>query len=368
MNQIIMKIPAKQPVSYPINVGLDLLSHPEEWLPHECHAKRLVIITDDNIHPIYGKKLSHTLNQYNPLLLSFSPGEKSKNYQTKQLLEEQMIQHHCNRDTLILSLGGGVVGDLAGYIASTYMRGIPYIQIPTTLLAMVDSSVGGKTGINTNQGKNLIGTFWQPSGVVADLNCLTTLSQIHIINGLIEAIKVFMTNDVDYFNYVITNIDPILHKDMSILKNIIERAIKIKIDVVSQDERENNKRVILNFGHTIGHALEKITDYTMLHGYAVALGILVETKISQLLGYLSSEEYYIIHSLFLRFNISGAQLKNINCNDIIQATKSDKKIKSNNVRYVLLKKLGQVCTDNNDYAHPVADELVKDALIDVSEV
>lgn len=368
MNQIMMQIPARQSVSYSIHVGLDLLSHPEKWLPHDSHTKRLVIITDDNVNKIYGEKLSHTLSRYKPLLLSFLPGEKSKNYQTKQLLEEQMIQHHCNRDTLILSLGGGVVGDLAGFIASTYMRGIPYIQIPTTLLAMVDSSVGGKTGINTNQGKNLIGTFWQPRCVVADLNCLMTLSSVHIINGLIEAIKVFMTNDADHLNYVINNVNDILRKDISILKTIIEKAIKIKVDVVTQDERESNQRMILNFGHTIGHALEKITDYTMLHGYAVALGILVEAKISQLLGFLSNEEYHVIQLLFLKLNISGSQLKDMNYDDIIQATKSDKKTKSNNVRYVLLKTLGQVCNDNNIYAHPVSERIVKNALLDVSEV
>ena len=368
MNQIMMKIPAREPVSYSINIGFDLLSRPEEWLPQDSHTKKLVIITDDNINPIYGKKLAHTLNNYKPLLLSFLPGEKSKNYQTKQLLEEQMMEHHCNRDTLILSLGGGVVGDLAGFIASTYMRGIPYIQIPTTLLAMVDSSVGGKTGINSDQGKNLIGAFWQPSCVVADLHCLMTLSPVHIINGLIEAIKVFMTNDLDHLNYVINHVNDIQHKDISILKKIVEEAIKIKVDVVSQDERESGQRMVLNFGHTIGHALEKVTDYKMLHGYAVALGILVEAKISQLSGFLSSEEYHIIRSLFLKLNILGSQLKNMNFNDIILATKSDKKTKSGNVRYILLKKLGEVYKDNTVFAHPVSDEMVNNALLDVSEV
>lgn len=368
MNQIIMKIPERQSASYSIHVGFDFLLNLEEWLPNDSHTKKIVIITDDNVNKIYGEKLSSKLSQYKPLLLSFLPGEKSKNYQTKQLLEEQMIQHYCNRDTLILSLGGGVVGDLSGFIASTYMRGIPYIQIPTTLLAMVDSSVGGKTGINTSQGKNLIGAFWQPNCVVIDLNCLMTLPPVHLINGLIEAIKVFITNDIDHLNYVINNISDIQNKDISILKNIVNQAIKIKVNVVSQDERENGQRMILNFGHTIGHALEKITDYTMLHGYAVALGILVEAKISQLLGFLSSEEYGITQSLFLKLNISGSQLKTMNFDAIIQATKSDKKTQSNNVRYILLKKLGQVCQDNNIYAHPVFDEIVKDALLDVSEV
>lgn len=367
MKQIIMKIPAQQPDSYSITIGSDLLAYPETWLPNGFEGKKIVIVTDDNVSKIYGSKLENALKNYKPLLLTFLPGEKSKNYQTKQLLEEQMIQYRCDRETIILSLGGGVVGDLAGFIASTYMRGISYIQLPTTLLAMVDSSVGGKTGINTNQGKNLIGTFWQPSGVIADLNCLLTLSQTQIINGLIEAIKMFMTNDVNMFHYVSDNIDNIFNKDISTLKNIVESAIKIKVEIVSQDEKELHKRAILNFGHTIGHALEKITHYTLLHGYAVALGILVEAKISQLSGFLSNEEYQIIQSLFLKLNISAHQLKELNDDEIIQATKSDKKMKSNNVRYILLKKLGQVYNDNNSFAYPVSDEIVKKAINAVVE-
>lgn len=367
MNQIIMQIPSKKSIVYPIMVDSDLLINPDKWLPNDVYNKRLVIITDNNVNKIYGEKLSNTLHQYKPLLLSFSPGESEKNYQTKNLLEEKMLQQYCNRETLILAMGGGVVGDMAGFIASTYMRGISYIQIPTTLLAMVDSSVGGKTGINTPLGKNLIGAFWQPICVVADLICLKTLSQTHIINGLIEALKMFLTNDANYFIYAKKNLNDILNKDIATLKKIIEQAIKIKVNIVNQDEKEMNKRMILNFGHTIGHALEKITNYTMLHGYAVALGILVETKISQLLGFISDEEYHIIKSLFFQLNISGEPLKNMDNDKIIEATQSDKKMKSNNVRYVLLKKLGEVYNDDNFFAHPVENEIVKKALLDVSK-
>ncbi len=368
MNQISMKIPAQQAFSYPIHVGSNLLLQPEKWLPADGRGKQWVIITDDTVNKIYGENLSGILKESNPLILSFLPGEKSKNQQTKQYLEEQMIQHHCNRETVIVALGGGVVGDMAGFIAATYMRGISYIQIPTTLLAMVDSSVGGKTGINTPQGKNLIGAFWQPFCVVADMNCLTTLPQIHIINGLIEVIKMFLTNSDTYFHYVSNHIDNILNKDIKILENIVEKAIKIKVNIVSSDEKENNQRMILNFGHTIGHALEKITQYTLLHGYAVALGMLVEAKIAQLLGFLSYEDYNAIRLLLLKLNISGNQLKEIHSDAIIQATKTDKKIKDNKVRYVLLKKIGQVYHENNTFAHPVSDEIVAKSLLEVSEV
>ncbi len=365
MNEIVMQILAKQPASYSIKIGSGFLLNPAEWLSLDYQGKQLVIITDDNVNKIYGEKLANALANYKPLLLSFLPGEKSKNYLTKQSLEDQMFEHHCNRDTIILSLGGGVVGDIAGFVASTYMRGISYIQIPTTLLAMIDSSVGGKTAINTNQGKNLIGAFWQPSYVVADLNCLMTLPKVQVINGLIEAIKIFMTNDAYYFNYVNNNIENIINKDILVIKNIVEQAIKLKVSVVSQDERENKHRVVLNFGHTIGHAIEKMTDYTILHGYAVALGILVEAKISQLLGFLSLEYYQIIQSLFFRLNITLSELKKLNCDEIILATKSDKKMKLNSVRYVLLNEIGNIHYDDNIYVHPVSDEIVKKAICEV---
>ena len=368
MNPIIMHISAQQDVSYPITIEADLLLNPDKWLAYHWQNQRLVIISDNQVSKIYGEKLSTLLRPANPLLLSFTPGEKTKNHALKQYLEEKMLQQHCDRDTIILALGGGVVGDMAGFIASTYMRGISYIQIPTTLLAMVDSSVGGKTGINTDQGKNLIGTFWQPRHVVIDTQCLKTLPQNHIINGLSEAIKVFISNDRDSFNYVIHHLNAILAKDINVLKNIVERAIKIKVAIVSQDEKEINQRMILNFGHTIGHALEKLSNYTLLHGYAVALGILVEAKISQLLGLLADDEYQLIKSLFLKLNISGCSLKKINSDKLIKATQYDKKIKGNTVRYVLLKKIGQVYNDATHFVHPVLNEVVKQALSDASEV
>ncbi len=359
---IMMQIPIREAFSYPIIVASNLLTNPEKWLPTNWKTMRVVIITDDNVNKIYGKHLSAMLDQAKPLLLSFTPGEKSKNSQIKLHLEQRMIQAQCDRQTLILALGGGVVGDIAGFIAATYMRGISYIQIPTTLLAMVDSSVGGKTGINVPQGKNLIGAFWQPTCVVADMECLSTLPQVHLINGLIEAIKMFATHDAEFFNYVNTNITAILNRDMLTLKNVIQRAIQIKVNIVSSDEKENHQRMILNFGHTIGHALEKVTGYTLLHGSAVALGILVEAKISHLSGYLSMEDYHTLQSLMLKLNISGDQLKTMDLEKIIHATYTDKKMKDNQVRYILLKKIGEVRDSVDTVAFAVADDVVLKSL------
>lgn len=365
MNQILMKLPPQSPIHYTIHIGENFLQHPGQWLPDDYHNKKIVIITDDTVSKLYGLQLSSALAAHKPLLLSFAAGEQSKSASIKQTLDEKMIEHHCTRQTLILALGGGVVGDMAGFVASTYMRGIPYIQIPTTLLSMVDSSVGGKTGINTSQGKNLIGAFWQPQSVIADINCLASLPQTHIINGLVEAIKMFLTNNKIQFETVTQHLDHVLAKNKETLISIVQQAVKIKADIVMADEKENHQRMILNFGHTIGHAIEKVMNYNLLHGYAVALGILVEAKISQLSGLLSADEYQIIKSLFSRLEIMGNQLQKMSAEQIIQATKFDKKIASSEVRYVLLKNIGEVYVKDNQFVHPVADKLVERAIREV---
>jgi 3-dehydroquinate synthase len=367
MDPLLMQIPAQSAITYPIHIASDLLAHPDLWLPETCRQKRMVIITDSVVKKEYGETLLETLKIYQPLLFSFPSGETSKNHQTKCALEEQMLQAGCGRDTVILALGGGVVGDLAGFIAATYMRGIPYIQIPTTLLAMVDSSVGGKTAIDSVHGKNLIGAFWHPLAVVADLNCLKTLPKTQLVNGLIEALKVFMTSDLTHFDYAKANSEAILQGDLLVLEPIIRAAVKIKMDVVSADEKEKGLRMVLNFGHTIGHALEQITQYGLLHGYAVALGILVEAKIAELLGLLPSEEYQKIKVLFLGLKISGKSLESMDLRAILQATRTDKKAKVGKVRYVLLKALGEVLVKNECYVQGVQDEIVTKALVIVRD-
>lgn len=367
MKQLSVKIPEKPEFSYPIRIGQDLLIKLKTWLSNSAKYDRVVIITDNQVKKYYGKILVDQLTQEGcqTLLLTFPAGEKSKQQKTKQYLEEQMLQKRCGRNTLCIALGGGVVGDLAGFVAATYMRGIPYIQIPTTLLAMVDSSVGGKTAIDTPYGKNLLGAFWQPIAVIADLSCLKTLSQQQLINGLIEALKMFLTSDAKSLQYAIKHLDKILAYDQTILQNIIYRAVTIKADVVEKDEKENNLRMILNFGHTIGHALEQTRDYKILHGIAVAYGILIEAKISESLGILSSKNYLMIETLLAKLGIVGKALRKMDIDKIIQATKLDKKVKTGKARYVLLKDLGKVHTVKNIFAHSVSDEIVKEAFFNV---
>jgi 3-dehydroquinate synthase len=320
-----------------------------------------VIITDNTVKKYYGLSLQKQLKKsgHKVLLLSFPAGERFKSSQTKQTIEHKMLTHACDRNTLILALGGGVTGDLAGYIAATYLRGIAYIQIPTTLLAMVDSSIGGKTGINTPHGKNLIGSIYQPKAVVADISLLKSLSKKNCINGLIEAIKMFLTFDAKSLDYTQQHLDRVLKCDKLILKEIVKRAVAIKAGVVGRDEQDRGERSLLNFGHTIGHALEKISDYSLLHGYAVAYGILVEATISRQLGLIDSDQLNIIKKIFSRLGIHGKYLSKFDIADIIQATRIDKKIKNNKVHYVLLKTLGSPHIINDQYVHPVTNNIIR---------
>lgn len=359
--------PAERKHSYPIWIDAKLLENIALWMPK--NKSTIVIITDNLVKKYYLSLLETSLkNQgYTTLSLVFIAGEQSKNNYTKCQLEEKMLEHGCDRDTLILALGGGVVGDLAGFIAATYMRGIDYIQIPTTLLAMVDGSVGGKTGIDTSYGKNLIGAFWQPLAVVSDLDCLKTLSKKQFINGLIEALKMFLTSDANSVRELEQNLDLILNYDKEKVTNLICQAVQIKSDIVIKDERDNNKRAILNFGHTIGHALEQIANYKILHGHAVALGILVEAKIAQLMGFLEVSHYQFIKSLLSRLNISANDLNDFQVDKIIQITQLDKKKRAGRVRYVLLNDLGSVHEMNGQFTHVVADEVVKMAFLESIE-
>jgi 3-dehydroquinate synthase len=359
--QLKIKLPDKKAQSYPIVIEAGISEQLIQYLPKNTSS--LVIITDSTVKKHYAQALKNALEKtiYSVFLLSFKAGEASKNIQTKIKLEEAMLVKCCGRDTVILALGGGVVGDLAGFIAATYMRGISYIQIPTTLLAMVDSSVGGKTAIDTPQGKNLIGAFWQPRAVLADLNLLKTLSKQHIVNGLVEALKIFLTcssKDVQYFK---KNVQLALTKNEAILHQLVYRAVKIKAQVVEQDEHEINLRKILNWGHTIGHAIEHLSHYKMLHGYAVALGILVEAKISLLMGYLSATDYLFVENSLKDLGIRPSDLQKYNPNEIIKHTYKDKKAKAGQVYYVLLSGVGQVHQIKGKVTHPVSDRIVKEA-------
>lgn len=362
--QLTVNLPAQKSYSYPILIGTNLLNDWQQWLNNYSTSNQIVIISDDIVANLYGNRFCKSLNEagFTASIFQFPHGESSKTSTTKAQLEEQLFQKKYDRHILCLALGGGVVGDLAGYIASTYMRGIDYVQIPTSLLAMVDSSVGGKTAINNNYGKNLVGTFYQPKAVIMDLNLLDSLPNTHIISGLFEVIKIFLTYDQEYYHLFKDNLQNILNLDKKILIKIIKRAVSIKAFIVSIDEHEENLRMILNFGHTVGHAIEKLTNYTLLHGYAVGLGMLVEAKIAQLLGYLSKDDYNEVANILTRLEIKSSMIKDYSINNLLINMRSDKKNKDNQINMVLLTKIGEVQHIDNVVAFTVEENIIIKAI------
>lgn len=350
--------------SYSIYIGQGLLDNLMNWLNKHFPSGQVVVISDTIVFKLYVPQLLDILNKMGlqVLLLEINPGERSKTSKVKENLELKMLEHKITRHSLCIAFGGGVVGDLAGFIAATYMRGIRYIQVPTTLLSMVDSSIGGKTAINTKFSKNSIGAFYQPQAVFIDLNFLDTLPKKHIINGLVEATKIFLTSSNEYFVYLEANLDDILSLDKVKLKYIISKAISLKAGVVEADEKENNLRMILNFGHTIGHAIENVTGYRVLHGYAVALGIIVEAQVSLLLGKLSNDNFERIIKLLARLKISSKLLANIDIQEVALATIRDKKNINQDISCVLLKDIGSVALNEELVVSVVKYSTILEAL------
>ncbi len=354
-------IPARE---YDILIGTDLDEQITGFLGKQKHISNFVIITDDIVRKLYGNELQEKLKKagLSTDIFSFPAGEEGKLPSTVLNLQNQMLEKKLNRDTMVLALGGGVVGDIAGFVAATYMRGISFVQIPTTLLAMADSSVGGKTGVDTEQGKNLIGAFLQPEAVFADLRVLKTLSSEHIVNGSVEILKMFLTHDREMVLFLEKNLDKILNLDLEILEKLLSSSVKIKSEVVQRDEKESNERQVLNFGHTVGHAVEKLSNYQMLHGYAVGLGILVESKIAELVGKLSESKYLEIEKLITSLGIEKKDLREFKTDKILEEVLLDKKTKDGKAKIVLLKDFGRFCKRGGKFAHVVENEIIEEAI------
>lgn len=366
INTIKVQLPEVGKSEYPILIGNDVLSVLRKWLLKQYLGRKVVIITDTNVAGLYANDFAELLRSdgHEVVLLEVKPGEVSKSAKVKEKLELSMLEHKVNRYSICLAFGGGVVGDLAGFVAATYMRGIAYVQIPTTTLAMVDSSVGGKTAINTKFGKNMIGAFWQPSMVASDLNCLTSLRTNHFFGGLIEAVKMFLTNNAVAFNYVADNLTEILGQNTQIIAKVIADAVIVKAAVVAQDEKEQNLRMVLNFGHTVGHAIEKIKNYKMPHAEAVGLGIMVEAKIATIMGLLAETDFMAIMMVLTKLGTKPAKLAKIDIDAINQALLLDKKNKYNEINCILLNGIGRVALyDGDKVATPITHEVIKQAML-----
>ena len=336
--------------SYEIIVGSGLLPRIGLWLKEQGFSGKAVIITDTTVRGIYADTLERSLTNasFNVTVLDVPVGEAQKTLEIAGGLYHKLAETFTERTTPILALGGGVVGDLAGFIAATYMRGVPLIQVPTTLLAMVDSSVGGKTAVDHGQLKNIVGAFYQPKMVVADIDTLKTLPPEELSNGMAEVIKHAAILDRDFFGFLEANIPRAMALDTAVLENILEKNVRIKADIVEIDERESGLRVILNYGHTIGHAVEAVSHFNIKHGPAVAIGMVAAAKISCRMGMLHQDDVIKLEGLIKAAGLL-AQVPDLGKEDqtkFLQSMKHDKKVLHGKIRFILLKSIGSAFVSN----------------------
>jgi len=327
--------------SYPIEIGAGLLDD-AALLARHIGGHKVAIVTNTTVAPLYLAKVAGHLRAAgrDVLEIVLPDGEEHKNWQSLNLVYDALLQNKCDRKTTLVALGGGVIGDLTGFAASSYMRGVPFVQIPTTLLAQVDSSVGGKTGINHPLGKNMIGAFYQPRAVIADTATLDTLPARELSAGLAEVIKHGAILDADFFDWIEANIEPLIARDRHAIGYAIARSCEIKSDVVRKDEREGGLRAVLNFGHTFGHAIENGLGYgAWLHGEAVGCGMVMAADMSARLGLIEPAAVERVRALVRAAGLP-AVAPDLGEARWIELMEVDKKNEGGEIRFILLKPLG----------------------------
>jgi 3-dehydroquinate synthase len=328
--------------TYPIHIGAGLLDQTALLLAHLKH-KRVAIVSNTTVAPLYLERVAQPLREagVDVVEIILPDGEQYKNSEILNTIYDALIQARCERTTTLIALGGGVIGDLTGYAAATYLRGVPFIQIPTTLLSQVDSSVGGKTGINHPQGKNMIGAFYQPQLVLIDTETLKTLPQRELSAGIAEVIKYGLIRDADFFDWLEINMEKLMALDEATVSEAVYRSCQNKAEVVAADEREAGERALLNLGHTFGHAIENAMGYGVwLHGEAVAAGTLMAADLSLRMGWLKLEDVQRIKAIF-----HAAELKQqppaLGVDQYLDLMGLDKKVQDGQIRLVLQQAIGE---------------------------
>lgn len=329
-----------------------------------CPAHRYALITDSGVAPSYATRLVVALhaNGHRAGVFAFPAGEANKTRESWASITDAMLEAGFGRDAAVVVVGGGVPGDLGGFVAATYMRGLPWVQVPTTLLAMVDASVGGKTAVDTPSGKNLVGVFHPPSAVIADPETLRTLPAKELRAGLAEAVKHGAIADVGHFAWIAQSADQLLATDTDALTELVGRSVEIKADVVSRDERESGPRKMLNFGHTIGHAVEAASGFQLLHGEAVAIGMVAEARLGERIGVSAPGTAERLRGLLTRLQLPTSVPPEIPPADVIGWTRADKKARAGRAEYTLLTRIGAADPAGGRWGHRVADELVSEVL------
>lgn len=346
--------------SYPVYVEAGALARLNELVGQHLPGRRVAMIADATVHELYRSGRMGAA-RWTGEAITFAAGETSKTRDSWARLTDSLMERGFGRDSGVIALGGGVTGDLAGFVAATYMRGIPYLQVPTTLLAMLDASVGGKTGVDTPQGKNLVGAFHPPAAVIADPQTLATLPDRAYRAGLAEAVKHGLIADQAYFEWMEANATALLSRSQVQLTQLIRRSVEIKAEVVSGDERESGRRAILNAGHTVAHALEQVSGYELPHGEAVALGLVVECELAEQLGVASGGLRKRVATLLSRLGLPVRIPPRLEGSAVFGSMASDKKNRSGQIHFALASRLGEM-HEGDGWTTPVQADAIRTAL------
>lgn len=348
---------------YNILIAPGLLRECGPTLIESGFSGKVVVVTDPTVKSRYGDALNESLTAsgFKVAILDVPEGEEQKSLERAARLYNELTNFYAERTTPLLALGGGVIGDLTGFVAATYLRGVPLVQIPTTLLAQVDSSIGGKVAVNHGSLKNKIGAFYQPRLVLADINILKTLPAGQLSDGLAEVIKYGVIGDADFFAYLERNLERIKALDARALETVVYRSARIKARIVAKDERDFGLRITLNYGHTVGHAVETVSDFSVGHGQAVAIGMVAAARISNRLGVLGKSEVVRLKSLLSRAGLP-TELPGLELQKLIQTMKHDKKILQGKVRFVLPRAIGEVFITDE-----VSQSVIESVLVERNE-
>lgn len=341
MNRIKVNLDKRNVRTHEIYIGRDILERAGLIVAKKKWADRYFIITDANVERLHGEAFREaTASSLNTETLVVEPGEKSKSMETLLRLSRELLEKGADRQSGIIAFGGGVIGDLGGFLASIYMRGIPFVHVPTSLISQVDSAIGGKTGVDLPGAKNLLGTFAQPQAVFMDTSLLQTLPAEELSNGLAEIVKYGIIDDPEILEHLELNLGAVTSRDRRVLESLVERCCAIKKGIVEIDETEKGIRKVLNFGHTVGHAIEAESGYSVPHGAAVALGMLAAARISELLGYLREKDRSRIDKVIGALGLPCRLPDGISVQGVMLRLRNDKKKKDGKARFVLLKKIG----------------------------
>ncbi|MDD5935478.1 MAG: 3-dehydroquinate synthase [Clostridiales bacterium] len=326
--------------------------------------RKVAIVTDSNVGPLHAHTLEKELQKIakTVVVYTFTAGEENKNLSTVQALYEFLIRHIFDRNDVLVALGGGVVGDLTGFTAATYLRGIRFFQAPTSLLAMVDSSIGGKTGVDFAAYKNMVGAFYMPSGVYMNLSTIKTLPEREYLSGMGEIIKHGLIKDQSYYSWMKENCEAIKKRELSTVLPLVQKSCNIKRDVVERDPKEQGERALLNFGHSIGHAVEKLMGFQLLHGECVAIGMVGASYISMKRNLITEDEFLDIKQTIARFNLPTS-ISGLSADEIISVMGNDKKVDAGTIKFILLQHIGSAIVDTT-----VSKEEIRMAINYLSDV